>query len=542
MVRWSVPVRLRRRKRVLARNARRGWLAVPLLGRECSPSGPGGLQSRPMSLSLINLVERLAGRRVVLLGDLMLDRYIYGNAERLAPEAPVPVLHYHHEESSLGGAGRVAAGITALGGKCVMVGLVGEDMAGREVTRQLQDCQVDTRGVITLGTRPTISKVRMVGMAQHRHPQPMMRLDYEDSAALENGIENRVIDLLDQLLSEADALCIEDYSKGLVSQTVCREAIARARRRGLPVMVDPGPIDDFGRYAGASVLKPNRPETAAATKLPVNTPEQYQAAAEWLLEKLNLDAATITLDREGVYLATRDGRRQWIRSRERKVYDVTGAGDMFLAALTLARASAAPWSEAVTLANVAGGLECEKFGSVPVTPAEMIQELLLESHGHLGKIRTREQLIGELARHRAAGKRVVFTNGCFDLVHVGHVQYFKFARAQGDLLVVGVNTDASIRRLKGPKRPIMAEEDRMGVLEGLESIDYLVMFDEDTPTSLLEAIRPDVLVKGQDYSKDQVVGGELVEAYGGKIALAPLAKGRSTSNVIQRILEAYGEE
>ena len=495
-----------------------------------------------MSLSLINLVHRLVGRRIVLLGDLMLDRYIYGNAERLSPEAPVPVLHYQSDEASLGGAGRVAAGITALGGKCAMVALVGDDAPGREVCRQLADCSTDTTSVLKIDGRPTISKVRLIGLAQHRHPQPMLRLDYEDSSSVNGTLEAKIIDALDKHMKAADALCIEDYNKGLVTDTICREAIARARKRGLPVLVDPGAIADFSKYAGASSLKPNRPETARATGLPVDEPEQYQAAAEWLLEHLNLDAATITLDKHGVYLASRDGRRQWIRSRERKVYDVTGAGDVFLATLSLAKAAGADWSEATSLANVAGGVECEKFGSVPVKPAELIQELMVESHSHSGKLRTRSQLLAELEQHRAAGRRIVLTNGCFDLIHFGHVQYFKFARSQGDLLVVAVNTDASIRRLKGEKRPILQQDDRVGMLEGLESIDYVVMFEEDTPKDIIEAVRPDVLVKGQDYRKDQVVGASFVESYGGCVALAPITQGRSTSNLIERIVEAYGAE
>ena len=493
-----------------------------------------------MPLSLINMVHHLAGRRIVLLGDLMQDRYLYGNADRLSPEAPVPVLHFSSEQCALGGAGRVAAGITALGGKCVMVGLVGDDAVGREMRQGLIDCGCDAGGVISVSGRPSICKVRLIGLAQHRHPQPMLRLDYEDASPIDAQTEARVIDLIDKHLEGADALCIEDYNKGLVTDTVCREAIRRARERGLPVLVDPGPIENFSKYTGASSLKPNRPETARATGLKVDEPKDYQAAAEWLLENLKLEAATITLDRHGVYLAARDGTRQWIRSRERNVYDVTGAGDTFLATLTMARASGASWSQATTLANVAGGIECEKFGSIPVEPREIVQALLLESHGTLGKVRTAEQLQLEVAEHRAAGKKIVFTNGCFDLLHIGHVKYFKFARSQGDLLVVGVNTDNSIRRLKGPKRPIIEEEDRVGVLEGLESIDYLVLFDDDTPTKLLEMLRPDVLVKGQDYSKDRVVGGSFVESYGGTIALAPLAEGRSSTNLIQRVLEAYG--
>jgi D-beta-D-heptose 7-phosphate kinase/D-beta-D-heptose 1-phosphate adenosyltransferase len=222
------------------------------------------------------------------------------------------------------------------------------------------------------------------------------------------------------------------------------------------------------------------------------------------------------------------------------VYDVTGAGDMVLAMLAVARAAGASWRESVELANVAGGLEVERFGSVPVTPPEIIAELLGEAQLRMGKERTLSRLTAELAHHRSAGKKVVFTNGCFDLIHLGHVQYFRFAKAQGDLLVVGVNTDASIRRLKGEKRPIQSEADRLIVLEELASIDYLVRFGEDTPLDLIAAIRPDVLVKGADYKKEQVVGWDTVEAYGGRVALAPLVDGKSTSAVIKKIVEAYG--
>jgi D-beta-D-heptose 7-phosphate kinase/D-beta-D-heptose 1-phosphate adenosyltransferase len=221
------------------------------------------------------------------------------------------------------------------------------------------------------------------------------------------------------------------------------------------------------------------------------------------------------------------------------VYDVAGAGDMFLAMLALTRCGGAGWAEAVALANVSAGLEVERFGSVPVTREEIIQELLTESHRQPGKERALQQLLAELARHRASGRKIVFTNGCFDIIHLGHVKYFEWAKRQGDLLVVGVNTDAGIRRLKGPKRPVIEENDRIGVLEKLEDIDYLIRFDEDTPIELIRHIQPDVLVKGQDYTKEQVIGWDLVESHGGRVALAPLVDGRSTSQVIQRILEAY---
>ena len=492
-----------------------------------------------MPTRLIELVERLPRARVVLVGDLMLDRYLYGNAERLSPEAPVPVLHYQREELRLGGAGGVAADLATLGADVRVVGVVGADDAGKHVREHLGYCGASTESLVETADRPTVSKVRLVGLAQHRHPQQMMRIDFEEHGPLSEELARRIVDRIEAELPKADLLLLEDYNKGVLAPDVCRRVIESAKRRGVPVLIDPANIPDYARYAGATALKLNRVETARATGLPVNNPEQYDAAATLLLDKLALEAVVITLDKSGAYLAAAGGERRWLKTRPRQVYDVTGAGDMVLAMLAMARAAGATWVEAVSLANVAGGLEVEKFGSVPITREEVIQELLSEVREHLGKERTLEQLVPELQRHRATGKRIVFTNGCFDVMHLGHAKYFQFAKQQGDLLVVGVNTDSGISRLKGPKRPLTPETDRVGLLEEMRSIDYLVRFDEDTPMKLIETIRPDVLVKGADYRKEQVVGWELVESYGGRVALAPLVDGKSTSAVIQKILETY---
>jgi len=492
-----------------------------------------------MPTRLIELVERAPRARVVLVGDLMLDRYLFGNAERLSPEAPVPVLHYQREELRLGGAGGVAAMLAKLGADVRVVGVVGCDEAGKHVREHLAACGASADALLECTDRPTVSKVRLVGLAQHRHPQQMIRLDFEDQRPLPPDLADRVVERVEAELGQAEVLCVEDYNKGLLTPDVCRKLISLARDRGIPVLIDPANLPDYARYAGATALKLNRIETERATGLPCTNPEDYDAAGTWLLDRLGLEAVVVTLDKSGAYLATRDGERRWLKTKARQVYDVTGAGDMVLAMLAVARSAGADWPEAVALANVAGGLEVERFGSVPISREEVIQELLTEVHEHLGKERTLEQLLPELQRHRATGKRIVFTNGCFDLMHLGHVKYFRFAKAQGDLLVVGVNTDGSIRRLKGDKRPVTPEADRVGVLEEMQSIDYLVRFDEDTPMRLIEQIRPDVLVKGADYRKEQVVGWELVESYGGRIALAPLVDGRSTSAVIEKILDAY---
>ena len=497
-----------------------------------------------MATRLLELVDNLPAAKIVLVGDLMLDRYIYGNAERLSNDAPVPVLHFQREETRLGGAGRVAADLATLGAHVQMVATCGTDQTGQEIRRLLVGYGVNIDGILDTPDRPGIAKVRMVGLAQHRHPQHLIRLDFEDPSPIDAALGDRVLAAVEKALDEgAMALCVEDYNKGLLSDDVCRRIIALARAKHIPVFVDPYELSDYSKYAGATAITPNRREASAATKMPCDSEPCYQPLAEKLLEELGLEAAILTLDKDGAYLATRDGsERRWLKTKERKVYDVAGAGDMLLSMLAMARCAGADWVEAVALSNIASGLEVEKYGSVPITPAEIKLELLSEQHEHLGKQRTLEQLVPELARHRAAGRRIVFTNGCFDLIHLGHVKYFQFARAQGDLLVVGVNTDASIRGLKGPKRPIINEHDRIEVLEELESIDYLVRFDDETPLRLIEAIGPDVLVKGADYKKEQVVGWEIVERRGGRVALAPLVDGRSTSNVIRRILDAYGAD
>lgn len=493
-----------------------------------------------MSNRLIELIQNLPPTRVLLLGDFMMDRYVYGNAERLSPEAPVPVLHYQHEEWRLGGAGSVAANLAALGARVCAVGTIGEDEVALALRDGLHRIAADCSGLVSCPDRPTTCKVRLVGSAQHRHPQTMLRLDYENPAGVSGDREDLLFSHLERLIGQCEVFCIEDYNKGAVTPKLCRAAIELARSAGKPVLIDPANLPEYSKYAGATCIKLNRSETRRATGIAPRTEDECRQAGHALIQSLNLEAAVITLDKDGAYLATRGGEDRWLRTKARQVYDVTGAGDMVLAMLAVARAAGATWTEAVTLANLAGGLEVERFGAVPITPREILQELLTEIHEHPGKERNLESLLPELAHHRAAGRKIVFTNGCFDIIHLGHVKYFQFAKAQGDVLVVGVNTDASIRRLKGAKRPVINEADRVGVLEELESIDYLIRFDDDTPLRLIEAILPDVLVKGADYRKEQVVGWEIVEKHGGRIALAPLIDGRSTSSVIQKIIEAYG--
>lgn len=493
-----------------------------------------------MSQRLIELLKAFAGRRVLLVGDLMLDRYIFGRTERISPEAPIPVLRFSREEHRLGGAGFVAAQLSTFGAKVHMVAAVGEDSAGTSVRSRLDEAGVDCRGLVTCTDRPTCDKLRLLGSSEDRVPQQMLRLDTERTSPVSESEAERLLAAFERALPDCDIVALEDYNKGVLTPALTQKLIARAKAAGRAVVIDPARLDDYSKYAGATLLKLNRPEAERATGLPVREPSDWPIAARRLIESLKLDAVIITLNDKGSFLMRRGESGELLTSRPRQVADATGAGDTVLATLALAAAAGGDWREATALANTVAGLEVEKLGCVPVSVEEVVADLLSEHTQTTGKERTLAEVLTEVARHRAAGRKIVFTNGCFDLIHLGHVKYFQFARAQGDLLIVGVNTDAGIRRLKGPSRPVVPEDDRVGVLEELTSIDYLVRFDEDTPIGLIEAIQPDVLVKGADYAKEQVVGWNVVEARGGRVALAPLIDGRSTSNVIQRILAAYG--
>jgi D-beta-D-heptose 7-phosphate kinase/D-beta-D-heptose 1-phosphate adenosyltransferase len=534
--------------------------------------------------SLIALVERFAppaaggpGQaaglppvppRVMLIGDVMVDEYIYGDAERLSPEAPVPVVQERYREQRAGGAGNVAAGLATLGADVFCVSVCGDDFQGRlllDLFARMEGAggsggggggaagaakvgRVRTDGILRCPDRPTTAKIRLVGLAQHRHPQQMLRLDQEVTAPLTADQQATLLAYVRAELPACAALAIEDYNKGLLTPDFCRQVIAVARSLHKPILVDPALISDYSKYDGASTITPNRFEAEKASGLKLaDSVEGAPLLAEALLSRHHLETCLLTLDRHGMYLLERaagaDGPHGTpIPTRPRTVYDVTGAGDMVLATMTMAVAVGATWKQAAMLANIAGGLEVEKFGIVPIRRDELIDELHRQDGDSRGKERALPQLVKELDRRRKAGggggggggPKVVFTNGVFDILHAGHVKYLEFARRQGDLLVVGVNADESVRRLKGPARPVNPLADRMAVLAGLQAVDYVVSFADDTPAALIAAVQPDVLVKGEDYAGKEVVGRETVEARGGKVVLAPFLQGRSSTNVIQK--------
>jgi D-beta-D-heptose 7-phosphate kinase/D-beta-D-heptose 1-phosphate adenosyltransferase len=487
-----------------------------------------------MSAELIDLVQNLGQPRVLVVGDLMLDRYVWGDAERISQEAPVILLRAEKREERLGGASSVATLLRALGAKVSLAGVVGADPDGVRIRQMLSDLGIEQEGVLSDTARPSTVKERYIGRAQHRHPQQMIRVDYEVRVPLGAELEVNLRKAIAVQVRLADAVLVSDYDKGVCTPALLAATIAAARDCGVRVLADPIRASDYRKYYGCSAITPNRLEAGLACDRVLTTTAEALEAAEHLRNQLNLEATIITLDKEGMALAHRDGRRQIFPTRPRQVYDITGAGDMVMSVLGMALAAGADYDAAIRLANVAGGLEVEKIGVATVTRDEILRDLLHSGPGS-DKVLPREALVHELEARRRLGQRVAFTNGCFDVLHAGHVQYLQEARAQADVLVVGLNSDSSIRGLKGPGRPINSVGARSLVLSALQAVDYVTVFDEPTPLELISAVRPDVLVKGADYHKSEVVGAEVVERLGGRVHLAAVREGYSTTNILRRL-------
>jgi D-beta-D-heptose 7-phosphate kinase/D-beta-D-heptose 1-phosphate adenosyltransferase len=501
-------------------------------------TSPGNSSDGGRSGELIDLVHKLGQPRVLVVGDVMLDRYVWGDAERISQEAPVILLHADRREERLGGASSVATLLRALGARVAIAGIVGADADAARVRQMLNDLGIDHEGLVPDAARPTTVKERYIGRAQHRHPQQMIRVDYEDRSPVSAPIEDELIRAIHQQIRKADIVLISDYDKGVCTPTLLTKLIAQCRTFGLKALADPIRGKDYRKYHGCSAITPNRLEAGLATGRLLQNNDQALEAGAQLREQLDLEAAIVTLDKDGMALVHRDGRRLILPTRPRQVYDITGAGDMVMAVLGMTLATGADYESAIRLANIAGGLEVEKIGVAPVTRDEILRDLLRAGPIGAQKVLDRTQLLQELESRRRLGQRVAFTNGCFDVLHAGHVQYLQEARAQADLLIVGINSDESVRELKGAGRPVNPLAARAQVLAGLEAVDFVTVFAEATPLALIQAIRPDVLVKGADYRRHEVVGAEFVEASGGRVHLADLCEGYSTTRLLQKLAAA----
>ncbi len=475
------------------------------------------------------LAERLGKARVLVLGDVMLDRYVYGAVDRMSPEAPVPVLRQESQRAMAGGAGNVARNVAAFGGKVVLIGLIGDDEAGRELSAMLADEPGIASRLIVDPGRATTVKTRFVAGRQQ-----LLRVDGETAKPAAGAAAEALRTALDAALGSVDIVLLSDYAKGVLGEETLQRAIARIHGAGKRLVVDPK-SRDFRRYAGADLLTPNRGELAAATGIAGEDDDSIASAARQAMKTANVGAVLATRGERGMTLVAGDAPPLHLSAEAREVFDVSGAGDTVIAVLAAALAVGADLPQAARLANTAAGIATGKLGTAVVHAADLLGALqardVLASEA---KVVALETALERIQRWRAAGEKIAFTNGCFDLIHPGHVSLLSQARASADRLIVGLNSDASIKRLKGKDRPVQNETARGIVLASMGAVDLVLLFEEDTPIELIRAVRPDVLVKGADYRVDQVVGADVVQAAGGKVLLADLLPGHSTSGTIAR--------
>jgi D-beta-D-heptose 7-phosphate kinase/D-beta-D-heptose 1-phosphate adenosyltransferase len=484
-------------------------------------------------MNVAAILPQLEKCRVLVLGDLMLDRYLWGEVERISPEAPVPVFQVKRQSEARGGAGNVVSNLIGLGAAVSVVGLRGADEAGRRLGALLHHEKIRDLS-IECADRPTVTKTRLVSNGQQ-----LIRLDEEEIRPAGADTVKEVIRRVEEVAGEADCLILSDYGKGfLLSEGLVQAVIAVGRRCGVPVFVDPKGRD-WERYRSATCITPNTREMEVFDGASLKTNDQLAAAMQRAIARLGLSWLLVTRGAAGMCLLGKDRMPEFISTRARQVFDVSGAGDTVIATFALSAAAGAHFSDAARLANLAAGVVVGKVGTQPITLFELksaLRNASADLNGHFQtKIFARESALAQVEAWKGNGEKIVFTNGCFDLLHPGHIHLLNKAKDFGKRLVVGLNSDASVKRLKGPARPILSEQDRACILGSLDCVDMVVLFEEDTPLNLITALQPDVLVKGTDYKVDQVVGREIVESYGGEMQLVEVLEGHSTTGISRKI-------
>ncbi|EKN01208.1 D-glycero-beta-D-manno-heptose-7-phosphate kinase [Acidocella sp. MX-AZ02] len=472
-------------------------------------------------------VKKLARASVLVVGDAMLDRYTYGEVTRVSPEAPVPILTVTREVAMPGGAGNVVRNLIALDASAAFVSVVGDDQAGSDLTGLIGGQERVEPWLLVQNGRTTTMKTRYIAQGQH-----LIRADREERIALPEKLCERLLKIALDAMAATTVTVLSDYNKGVLSAPVCAALIEGAQKLGRKIIVDPKGRD-YARYKGADILTPNRKELAEATNMPVESEAQIVTAAKALIAWYGFGAVLVTRSEDGMSLITAEEVLHF-PGEAREVYDVSGAGDTVVAALAACIAAEVPLVEAARLANIAGGIVVAKVGTAVARPADLLAHIA-PATGALQKIVTPSAAAEMAERWRLRGYKVGFTNGCFDLLHPGHVHLLEQCRAMCDRLIVGINADASVQRLKGPTRPAQGEAARAAVLASLASVDLVCLFEEDTPIELIKLIKPDVLIKGADYTRETVVGADLVESWGGSVALAQLLPGHSTTATLARL-------
>jgi len=476
------------------------------------------------------LLTELPRARLLCIGDVMLDYFIYGRVQRISPEAPVPVFHVQQKTKVLGGAGNVIRNLASLGVAVHFLSLIGRDAAGSSVKRLLEELPSITYDLYEEAERPTITKTRYLSQNQQ-----LLRADEEELHPLPREAEEILLESFKARLPSVDAIVLSDYGKGVLTSSFIKLLIEQALKAGKPVIVDPKG-SDYTVYEGATFITPNLKELGEATRLSVKTNEEIVQAVGELQKSCRISNVLVTRSEKGMTLVEGQNEPLHIPTHAREVFDVSGAGDTVVAFLSASLAVGASYEEAARLANVAAGIVVGKVGTATVRLQE-VDEILRSSdrHGHDAKILSREEAWEQVLVWKRRGLKVGFTNGCFDLLHPGHVSLLREARSNCDRLILGLNSDASVKRLKGEKRPLNSEIARAKVLASLADVDLVVVFDEDTPLELIKFLKPDLLVKGSDYTLDQVVGAREVRSWGGEVYLAELISGHSTTSTLQKI-------
>jgi D-beta-D-heptose 7-phosphate kinase/D-beta-D-heptose 1-phosphate adenosyltransferase len=485
------------------------------------------LRPNPMDTITPDHIRALAHASVLVIGDVMLDRYTYGAVNRISVEAPVPILSIEREVEQPGGAGNVVRNLTALGAAAALISVVGDDAAGSELTGLVGGQPGVEPWLLVQGGRTTTLKTRLIASGQQ-----LLRTDREQTDPIHPKLAERLVRIASDAMAATSVTVLSDYGKGVLAGDVPAALVANAKKMNRPVIVDPRGAD-FARYAGADIVMPNRPELAAATSMPVNNEATIEAAAEVLRKRFRFGAVVVTRGNDGMTLVDADGVKHF-PAEAPVVHDTSGAGDTALATLATAIAMKLPLRVAVRLANLAAGISVGKVGNAVVREADLLHALSPQA-SVLRKIVDRAEATELAERWRRRGWKVGFTNGCFDLLHPGHVHLLQQARAKCDQLIVGLNADASVERLKGSDRPAQPEAARAAILAGLGCVDLVCVFDEDTPEGLIEALRPDVLVKGANYTLDEVVGADLLRVWGGTVVLADVLPGHSTVATLARM-------
>jgi D-beta-D-heptose 7-phosphate kinase / D-beta-D-heptose 1-phosphate adenosyltransferase len=480
--------------------------------------------------ALLTMLERFHETRTLVLGDVMLDRFVYGSVERISPEAPIPVMAVHKEVDMPGGAANVVRNVASMGANSILIGVVGEDVWAEDLRTQLALVPSIEPRLIVDRSRPTTVKTRFVADRQQ-----IMRADRELRELVSDAVAENILAAFREALHEVDAVILSDYAKGVLSDSVTRGAIAAARRAGKIVIVDPKG-KSFGKYAGATVLTPNRQELELVCGHSCVTDEQVVAGARQFVDEGICDTVVVTRGAHGMSVIGANSMVAHLPASAREVFDVSGAGDTAVAALSLGLAAGGEVVVASRLANVAAGVVVAKLGTAVVTTGEIVAAITqFDGRTDRGRVFALDH-VTELARNwRAQGLKVAFANGCFDLIHPGHLSLLDQARRSADRLIVGLNSDLSVRQLKGEGRPVQSEVARATILSSLKSVDAVVIFSEETPLNLIEALQPDVLVKGADYSVENIVGADIVLRRGGKVVLADLVSGQSTTSTLARV-------